>query len=163
MGRRLEEHQLSLETTHFQPTHLVVLTNPDNWFLLGPRGGGSSPLPSSRPNPTAVDVWPIWAGHSLLTFPLLSPEEETQGQLDKSVTGHTFYHWWEGDRQRQGQNRRGFEEAQACSGAQALAPKVTSWEAIGVVLQHKHPGLSHISRVAQPLTISRMLAAHSFI
>lgn len=76
--------------------------------------------------------------------------------MDKSVTSHTFYHWWEGDR---GQNRRGFEPAQAWRGAQALAPKVTSWEAIGAVLQHKHPGLAHISGVAKPLTIPRMRAA----
>lgn len=73
------------------------------------------------------------------------------------VTGYTFYHWWEGDRQL-GQNRRGFEGAQPCSRTQALVPKVTSWEVIGVVLQHKHPGLAHISRVAQPLTVPKMQA-----
>ncbi|XP_028377311.2 muellerian-inhibiting factor [Phyllostomus discolor] len=34
-----------------------------------------------------------------------------------------------------------------------------SWEMIGAVFQHKHPGPAHISRVAQPFTIPRMWAA----
>ena len=147
MSRRLREPQLCLETTHLVP-----------FGSQASSGRCSTPLPSSRPKSTAVDVWPICAGHSLLTFPLLSAEGKPQGQLDTLVTGHTFYHWWEADRQL-GWNRRGFEKAQACSGAQAWAPKVMFWEVIGAVFQHKHPGFAHISRVAQSLTVPRMWVA----